>query len=64
VAEESDSERIKRLQLLCDQLEALRKQADQICKDVTTEIRRAQTSGQHERRFKTRKVKSDRRRKV
>jgi hypothetical protein len=64
VADVSDSERIKRLQLLCDQLEALRKQADQICKTVTTEIHRARTSSQHERRFKTRKVKSDRRQKV
>jgi len=64
VHEESDSERIKRLQLLCDQLEELRKQADQICKTVTTEIRRAELAGQRERRIKSQRVKSERRRKV
>lgn len=62
VAEETDAERIKRLQILCDQLETLRKQADQICRNVTMEIRRARAAGQHERRTKTKKVKRDRRR--
>lgn len=64
VADETDAERIRRLQILCDQLEVLRKQADQICKTVTTEIRRTRTAGQHERRKKTKKVKRDRRRTV
>ena len=62
--EESDLERIKRLQLLCDQLEALRKQAEKICKNVTTELRRAELAGQRERRSKSQRVQSERRRKV
>ena len=62
MADETDAERIKRLQQLCDQLETLRKQADQICKDVTTEIRRARAAGQHERRVKSKSVKRERRR--
>jgi hypothetical protein len=59
--DETDAERIERLQQLCDQLEALRKQADEICKNVTTEIHRARAAGQHERRVKSRKVKRERR---
>ena len=61
VAAETDAERIKRLQILCDQLEALRKQ---VCKAVTMEIRVARAAGQRERRVKTRKVKTERRQKV
>jgi hypothetical protein len=64
VAADKDVERIERLQILCAQLELLREQADEICKSVTTEIRRARTAGQRERRVKNRKVKRDRRRKV
>ena len=62
MADETDAERIKRLQQLCNQLETLRKQADQICKDVTAEIRRARTVGQPERRVKSKSVKRERRR--
>ncbi len=61
VTDETESERIKRLQVLCDQLEALQKQADEICKNVTTEIRRAQTAGQRERRSRNKKVNAERR---
>jgi hypothetical protein len=61
VMAETDAERIKRLQALCDQLEVLRKTANEICKEATSEIRRAQRSGQRERRNKAKKVKRDRR---
>jgi hypothetical protein len=61
MADESESDRIKKLQALCEQLDALRQQAEDICKDATAEIRRAQRSGQRERRSKTKKVKRDRR---
>ena len=54
--------RIKRMRVLCDQLDALRKQAEAICAETTKEIRRAEQSGQRERRNITKKVKRDRRR--
>ena len=54
--------RIKRMRQLCDQLDALRKQAEAICADTTKEIRRAEQSGQRERRNKTKKVRQERRR--
>jgi hypothetical protein len=62
MADQTDVDRIKRLQALCDQLDTLRKQANEICKHATTEIRRAKRSSQRERRNKTKRVKRDRRR--
>jgi hypothetical protein len=61
MADESESDRIKKLQALCEQLDALRQQAEEICKDATAEVRKARRSGQHERRSKTKKVKRERR---
>jgi hypothetical protein len=64
VGADEDAERIERLQILCEQLEILRAQADEICKSVTTEIRRARIAGQRERRTRNKKVKRDRRAKM
>jgi hypothetical protein len=61
VADEAESERIKRLQVLCEQLEALQEQAKTICKEATAEIRRAKLAGQLDRRMKTKKVRRERR---
>ena len=59
MSEETD--RIKKLKILCDQLDALREQAEEICQAATAEIRRARVASQRERRIKTKKVKRERR---
>lgn len=61
MSDETDAQRIRRLQALCNQVDTLRKQAEEICKDVTAEIRRSRRSAQRERRSKTKKVKRERR---
>jgi hypothetical protein len=62
VADKTDAERIKALQDLCAKLDALQKQAAEICDKATAEIERARRAGQHERRAKHKKVKRERRR--
>ena len=62
MADRTDSERIKALQDLCAQLDALQKQAAEICEKATAEIKRARRSSQRERRSKQSKVKNERRR--
>lgn len=52
---------VTRLKALCQQLEALRKQAEALCDGATRAIDTARLSGQHERRRKARKVKRERR---
>jgi hypothetical protein len=47
---EDDSERIAKLKALCDQLDGLKKQADEICKAANLEIRRSRGSALTERR--------------
>ena len=59
--DQADEKRIKRLKALCDQLDLLRKLAEEICADATAEIHRAERATQRERRNKTKKVKRDRR---
>ncbi len=61
MVEKSDSQRIKDLKALCDQLDTLQRQADAICKAAAAEIRRAELASQRERRVKNKKVKQDRR---
>jgi uncharacterized protein Yka (UPF0111/DUF47 family) len=60
MSEETEAQRIKRLQELCNHLDTLRQQADEICKEVTAEIRRSRIKP--DRRSKRAKVKRDRRR--
>ena len=62
MAAKSDDERIKALQDLCAQLDALQKQAAEICAKATEEIDRSHRDSQRERRTKQKKVKRDRRR--
>ena len=47
---DDDSERIAKLKELCDQLDSLKKQADEICKTASREIRRSRSSALTERR--------------
>jgi hypothetical protein len=59
MAGESDAQRIKRLKALCDHVDALRQQAEEVCKEVTAEIRRSTLKP--DRRRKRAKVTHDRR---
>jgi hypothetical protein len=62
MAARTDAERIKALQDLCAKLDALQKQATEICEKATAEIERARRDDQRERRSKHKKVKHERRR--
>ena len=62
MAERTDAQRIKGLQALCDQLDDLRKKAEEICRSATAEMDRARRANQPNRRTKAKKVKRDRRR--
>ena len=62
VASKTDAERIQALQDLCTKLDALQKQAAEICEKATAEIERARRNSQRERRSKDKKVKLERRR--
>jgi hypothetical protein len=47
---------------MCDQLDALRHQAEEICRLATTEIQEWNRKSLRERRSKSKKVKRERRR--
>ena len=59
MAGESDAQRIKRVKALCEHVDVLRQQAEEICKEVTAEIRRSRPKP--DRRAKRAKVARDRR---
>jgi hypothetical protein len=56
-----DEDRLRRLKLLCDQLESFRKQAVELCRAANDELRRARLVGMRERRIRQKSVKTERR---
>jgi hypothetical protein len=48
--ERGEIERIRKLKELCEHLETLKKQAEEICKTATEELRKARRAGFRERR--------------
>jgi hypothetical protein len=60
MSDRAEMDRIRKLQELCEQLEILKKQAEEICKTASDEIRQARRSGFTERRTVSRQ-KSGRR---
>jgi hypothetical protein len=57
----ADDLRIKRLAKLCDQIDSLRKQANEIRKLATEELERHRRDGIVERRNQEKRVRRDRR---
>jgi hypothetical protein len=61
MAQRTDREHIKELQDLCEKLDALRQQAEELCKSATAQINRARKTSPIERRVKSKRVKRERR---